>query len=144
MAVRKQIDILFVISLPIALDDCFSVFKYSSIGRGYHVFKDRWQPTVGDNSLHCEEDKGRVRKTCCCDNLRQFSLEQGCETRSTLLERIGQRIFEISEPSNTFVVTGNRVNQAIGLRLEIPVDYLFQRGNRAIKWFKKSIENSFS
>ena len=59
MAVRKKTDILFVIPLPIALDDCFSVFKYSSIGRGYHVFKDRWQPTVGDDSLHCEEDKGK-------------------------------------------------------------------------------------
>ena len=57
MAVRKNIDIPFDIHLPIVLDDSFSVFKYSLFSRGHHFYKDRWQPTVGDDSLHCEEEK---------------------------------------------------------------------------------------
>ena len=52
MAVQKKIDI----PLPIVLDN-FSVFKYNSLRTGYHNYKDRWQPTVGDDSLHCEEEK---------------------------------------------------------------------------------------
>ena len=54
MAVRKKIDIPFDhidISLLIVLDDSFFVFKHSSFSRGYHVYKDRWQPTVGDDSF---------------------------------------------------------------------------------------------
>ena len=57
MAVRKKIDIPFDISLPIVLDDSMSVLKYSSFSRAYQVYKERWQPTVGDDSLHCEEEK---------------------------------------------------------------------------------------
>ena len=30
---------------------------YSSFSRGYHVYKYRWQPIVGDDSLNCEEEK---------------------------------------------------------------------------------------
>ena len=51
MAVQKKIEILFDIPLPIVLDDSLSAFKYSSFSRRYHVYKDRWQPTVGDDSL---------------------------------------------------------------------------------------------
>ena len=69
MAVRKKIDILFDIPLSIVSDDGFSVFKYSSFGRGYHVYKDILQPTMSDDSLHCEEKKRqRVRQACSCDN----------------------------------------------------------------------------
>ena len=46
MAVLKKIDVPFDIPLPIVLDDSFSVFKYSSFNRGYHVYKDRWLPTM--------------------------------------------------------------------------------------------------
>ena len=37
MVVGKKINIAFNIPLPIVLDDSFSVFKYSSFSRGYHV-----------------------------------------------------------------------------------------------------------
>ena len=57
MAFRKKMDIAFDIPLPIVLDESFSVFKYSSFSRGYHVYSNRLQPTVGDDSLHCEEEK---------------------------------------------------------------------------------------
>ena len=57
MSVRKNIDIPFDIHLPIVLDDSSSVFKYSLFSRGHHFYKDRWQPTVGDDSLQCEEEK---------------------------------------------------------------------------------------
>ena len=50
-------DISFDIPVPIILDESFSVFKWSSFSRGYHVYKDRCQPTVGDDSLHCQQEK---------------------------------------------------------------------------------------
>ena len=39
------------------LDERFSLLKYSSFSRGCHVYKDGWQPTMGDDSLHCKEEK---------------------------------------------------------------------------------------
>ena len=52
MAVQKKIDIPSSILLPILLDDSFSVFKYNSFSRWYHLHKDKSQPTVGDDFLH--------------------------------------------------------------------------------------------
>ena len=65
MAVRKKIDILFDIALPIVFDDSFSLFKYSSFSIGYHFEKERWQPIMGDDFLHCEEElkKNRAMST---------------------------------------------------------------------------------
>ena len=57
MAGRKKIDIPFDVPLTIFVDDSFSAFKYSSFSKGYHVYKERLQTTVGDDSLHCEEEK---------------------------------------------------------------------------------------
>ena len=57
MAFRKKIDIPVDISLPVVLDNSLSVFEYSSFSRGYYFYEDRWQPTVGDDSFHCEEEK---------------------------------------------------------------------------------------
>ena len=83
MALSKK-DIPFDIPLLIVLDGSFSLFKYSSFSRGYHVYKDRWQPTVGDDSLHCEEEKDEYDKHAVAIIL--FSFKQGCGTRSTFLE----------------------------------------------------------
>ena len=49
MGVRKKIDIPFDIPLPIVLEDSFTIFT--------PLYKDRWQPTAGDDSLHCEKEK---------------------------------------------------------------------------------------
>ena len=57
MPVRKKVDIPIDIPLPIVFDDSFSVFKYSCFIRGCHVYNDGWQPTVCDDSLHCEEEE---------------------------------------------------------------------------------------
>ena len=57
MAVPRKIDVPFDISLPIALDGSFSVFKYSSFSEGYQVYKDKWQSNMGDESLYCEEEE---------------------------------------------------------------------------------------
>ena len=57
MAVQKKKDISFNVLLPIALDASFSIIKYSSFSKGYHVYKVWRQPTVGDDSLHCKEEK---------------------------------------------------------------------------------------
>ena len=62
MAVRKEINIPFDISLLIVLGDSFSVFKHSSLSRGYHVYKDRWQPTVGDD-FFCIMKKKKATST---------------------------------------------------------------------------------
>ena len=61
MATQKKIDIPYDIPLPFVLDN-FSELKYSSFSRGYHIYKGRWQPTVGDDSLHSEEKRQRVRQ----------------------------------------------------------------------------------
>ena len=53
MVLRKKLDITF---------DSFSVFKDSSFSRRYHACKDRWQPTVGDDSLHCGEENDNEHK----------------------------------------------------------------------------------
>ena len=137
MAVRQKIDILPDIPLPIVLDDSFSVLKNSSFSRSYHVYKDRWQPTVGDDSLHCEEEE---------DN----KYERHAVAIIYSNKVVGHVPLYWSESANKFLkflnhyptvaVTGNRVNRGIGLGLEIPVDYFFHGGNRVIQWFKKSIE----
>ena len=58
MAARKKmIDIPFDIPIPILLDEHFTVFKYSSYSRGYHAYKEIWNPLVGDDSLICEPEE---------------------------------------------------------------------------------------
>ena len=71
MAVWKKTDISFDIPLPIVLNDGISVFKYSSFSRAYHVYKERWQPTVGDGWFLVLQRRKRqqVRQVYSCDNL---------------------------------------------------------------------------
>ena len=57
LTIRKKIDILFDIPLSLVLYDSFSVIRYSSFSREYHVYKDRWQLTLGDHSLYFKEEK---------------------------------------------------------------------------------------
>ena len=87
LAVWKKIDIPFNIPLPIVLDESFSLLKYSSsFSRSYHVYKDRWQRTVGDDTLHCEEEKTMSTTIM---QLRCFTIiffEHGWGTHSALLE----------------------------------------------------------
>ena len=56
MAVRKKTDIPSDIPLPIVLDD-YNSCSITLSAEGITFIKDRWQPTAGDNSLHCEEEK---------------------------------------------------------------------------------------
>ena len=58
MAARKKMtDIPFDIPIPILLNEHFTVFKYSSYSRGYHAYKEIWNPLVGDDSLICEPEE---------------------------------------------------------------------------------------
>ena len=52
-----MIDIPFDISIPILLDEHFTVFKYRSYSRGYHGYKEIWNPLVGNDSLICESEE---------------------------------------------------------------------------------------
>ena len=134
-------DISFDIPVPIILDDSFSVFKQSSFSRGYHVYKDRWQPTVGDDSLHCQQEKDIEY------NKHGVAIIYDSFHSNKVL---GQIPFYWSKFTNTFlkfpshhirlVGVGKSVNRGIGLGLEIPVDYFFHGDNRVIKCFKKSNE----
>ena len=134
-------DISFDIPVQIILDESFSVFKWSSFSRGYHVYKDRWQPTVGDDSLHCQQEKDVE-----CNKHGVAIIYDSFYSNKVL----GQIPFYWSKFTNTFlkfpshhirlVGVGKNVNRGIGLGLEIPVDYFFHGDNRVIKWFKKSKE----
>ena len=33
------------------------MLKYSSLSRGYRVYKDVWVPIIGDDSLTCEREE---------------------------------------------------------------------------------------
>ena len=139
MAVQKKIDIPFDIPLPVALDDSFSVFNYNPFRRRY--YKDIWQPTVGDDSLHYEERKDNEY-----DKHTVAIIYYSFHSKKA----VGHVPFYYAELANKFLkflnnyirvaVTGKRVNKGIGLGLKIPVDYFFHGDNRVIKWFKKSIE----
>ena len=133
MAVRKKIDILFDIPLLIVRDGSFSVFTYNSFSRGFHVYKDKWQPTVGDDSLHCEEEKD--------DKYDKHAVPIIYDSFHSN-KVVGHIQFYWSECTNHHirVVTGKRMNRGIGISLENPVGYFFHGDIRVIEWFKNSIE----
>ena len=126
MAVRKKIAIPFDIPLSIVLDDSFSVYKYRTFSRMYHVYKDSRQPTLGVDSLHCEEEKDNEY------DKHAVAIIYDCFHSNKV---VGHIPLYWSESANKFlkflsyhirvVVIGKRVNRGIGLELEIPVDYFF-------------------
>ena len=136
MAVQKKIDI----PLPIVLDN-FSVFKYNSLRTGYHNYKDRWQPTVGDDSLHCEEEKdNEYDKHAVAMICNSFHSNKAVGHVQLYWSKLAAKFLKFLNHHIRVFVTGKLVNRDIGLGLDIPVDYFFHGDNWVIKWFEKWIE----
>ena len=115
---RKQIDIPF--------QTTSTFIKYTSYYRGYHAYKDVWNPLVGDDSLTCEQEERNVY-----DENAVIVIFDGCISKKI----VGHVPFNWSKLASMFLkvpnscirgtVTGKRVNRGSGLRLEIPWIILF-------------------
>ena len=142
MAARKKmIDIPFDIPIPILLDEHFTVFKYSSYSRGYHAYKEIWNPLVGDDSLICEPEESNEH-----DKYAVAMVFDDCLLKKVVghvplyWSKLAFKFLQFQNHSIRVAVTGKRVNRGAGLGLEIPVDYFFYGDSRVIAWLKNSIE----
>ena len=141
MAGRKKIDIPFDVPLTIFVDDSFSAFKYSSFSKGYHVYKERSQTTVGDDSLHCEEEKdNEYDKHAVAIIYDSFHSNKIVGHVPLYWRKSANNFLKFPNHHICVVVTGKRVNRGFALGLETPVDYFFHGCDRIIGWVKKSIE----
>ena len=52
----SEINDLFATPITVLIENTFTAFKYSSFIRGYHVYKDVWIHSIGDDSLTCEQE----------------------------------------------------------------------------------------
>ena len=52
----NEINDLFATPITVLIENTFTAFKYSSFIRGYHVYKDVWIHSIGDDSLTCEQE----------------------------------------------------------------------------------------
>ena len=53
----NEINDLFATPITVLIENTFTAFKYSSFIRGYHVYKDVWIHSIGDDSLTCEQEQ---------------------------------------------------------------------------------------
>ena len=136
-------DIPLDIPLRIFLDESFSVFKYSSFNRGYHIYNDRLQPTVSDDFLHWEEEKeNEYDKRAVAIMYDSFHLNTVVGHFLLYWNELANKCLKFLNYHIRAVVTVllKRMNSGIGLGLEISADYFFHGENRVIKWFKKFIQ----
>ena len=142
MAARKKmIDISFDIPIPILLDEYFTVFKYSSYSRGYHAYKEIWNPLVGDDSLICEpEESNEHDKYAVAIVFDDCLLKKVVGHVPLYWSKLAFKFLQFQNHSIHVAVTGERVIRGAGLGLEIPVDWFFYGGSRVIAWLKNSIE----
>ena len=54
---RKQIDIPFNTAVPTVVETTSTFFKNSSYCRGYHAYKNVWNPLGDDHSFICDREK---------------------------------------------------------------------------------------
>ena len=107
----------------------------------YYVKKERWQPILNDDSLHCEEKKGDgYDKHAFAIIYDSFHLEKVLGHIRFYWSELVNKFLKFPNHYIRVIVTGKRVNRGVGLALEIPDDYFFRGDNRVIEWFKKSIE----
>ena len=142
MAARKKmIDIPFDIPIPILLDEHFTVFKYSSYSRGYHAYKEIWNPFVGDDTLICKlEESNEHNKNAVATVFDDCLLKRIVRHVPLYWSKLTLNFLQFLNHSICVVVTDKRVNRGADLGLEIPVDYFFYRDSRVIAWLKNSIE----
>ena len=134
-ATKKMIDIPFDIPIPIPLDEHFTVFKYSSYSRGYHAYKEIWNPLVSDDSLICEPEESNEH-----DKYAVAIVFDDCLLRKVVghiplyWSKLAFKFLQFQNHSIRVAVTGKRVNRGAGLGLEIPVDQFFYGDSRVIAW----------
>ena len=140
MAARmKMIDIPFDILISIILAEHFTVFKYSSYSRGYHAYKEIWNPLVGDDSLICEQEQSNEH-----DKYAVAIVFDDCLLKKVVghvplyWSKLAFKFPQFQNHSIRVATTGKRVNRGADLGLEIPADYFFD--SRVIAWLNNSIE----
>ena len=101
-------------------DSVNTSFIFSSFIRGFHVFKDRWDPQIGeilrvDHERNNSEDKNAIaiykQKQIVGHAPREFA-----RVMRFFLKRGGQISVEVK---------GKRVNRGLGFGLEIPANFIF-------------------
>ena len=119
MAARKKmIDIPFDIPIPILLDEHFTVFKYSSYSRGYHAYKEIWNPLVGDDSLICEpEESNEHDKYAVAIVFDDCLLKKVVGHVPLYWSKLAFKFLQFKNHSILVAVTGKRVNRGAGLAL---------------------------
>ena len=142
MAARKKmIDIPFDIPVPILLNEHFTVSKYSSYSRGYHAYKEIWNPLVGDDSLICEpEESNEHDKYAVAIVFDDCLLKKVAGHVPLYWSKLAFKFLQFRHHSICVAVTGKRLNRGAGLGLDISVDYFFYGDSRVIAWLKNSIE----
>ena len=79
------------------MSDCEqATFSISSVVRGYHAYKDIWQPDVGEE-LRCQREVGNLVARCFCG--RGYEGRDGCRSRPEedflhLLTLLAQKLFD--------------------------------------------------
>ena len=102
----------------------FTVFKYSSYSRGYHAYKEIWNPLVGDESLTCEpEESNEQNKYAAAIVFDDYLFLVGHVP--LYWSKLAFKFLQFQNHSIRVAVTGKRMNGGAGLSLEIPVDYFF-------------------
>ena len=133
MAARKKMtDISFDIPIPVLLDDHFTVFKYSSYSRGYHVYKEIWNPLVGDDSMICEPEESNEHDKYAFAIVFDDSLLKKVVGQVPLSwSKFAFKFLQFQNHSIRVAITDKRVNRGACLGLEIPVDYFFMETVRS-------------
>ena len=141
VARKKMIDAPFDIPIPILLDGHFTVFEYRSYSRGYHAYKEIWNPLVGDDSLICEPEESNER-----DKYAVAIVFDDCLLKKIVghvplyWSKLALKFLQFQNHNIRVAVTGKIVNRGAGCGLEIPVDYFFHGDSRVIAWLQNSIE----
>ena len=134
MAARKKmIDIPFDVPIPILLDEHFTVFKYISYSRGYHAYKEIWNPLVGDDSLISEPEESKEHdKYTVAIVFDDWLLKKVVGHVPLYWSKLAFKFLQFQNHSIRVAVTDQRVNRGAGLGLEIPVGYFFCGDSRVI------------
>ena len=138
-------DISFTASIPIQVDNNFSVFKYSSYSRGYHAYMNVWLPIIGDSSLMCKKedtnDHDQNAVAIVFDNLISKKVVGHVPL---YWSELAAKFLRFPNHKINVTVTDKRCNRGAGLGLEVPVDYMFYGDVRVLEWLKKNIEKKDS
>ena len=123
--------------IPIVNDLNLERWSISSYLRGYHAYMNIWNPLVGDDSLFCRKENGNVHDP------HAVAIIAGNAIVGHVPENICGFFWRFLSLPNTSIraeVLGTRVNRGAGHGLEIPVRYIFQGHQKAVRWIKGKVE----